>query len=150
MLRDGVLRLLVFRVGAELFAVELRCVREVVDAPAVHPVPDAPPVVLGVALIHDKLVTLYDPRLLLQVGTGAAGAAVLFDRGDAQVALAVDDVMNAMSIEREDIRPAPGAGGADEVLVGLVRRGRFLVGVIDPDALLAAAMTQAEGEREEA
>jgi purine-binding chemotaxis protein CheW len=129
-----------------MFGIELGGVHEVIDAPTVSPLPDAPPGVLGVAVIRDMLVPVYDPRPVLQVGGERIGALLLFQRDGRRVALAVDDVAQAMSTEREDIRPVPGAIGADTagVLVGLVRRGRMLVAVLDADALMTAVQTVGE------
>ena len=67
MFRDGAERFLVFGIGAERFAVPLTGVDEVIDAPAVQRIPDAPRSVLGVTSIRGSLVTFYDPRPLLNV-----------------------------------------------------------------------------------
>src|SRR6185369_12845258 len=101
MFRDGPERLLVFRVGAERFAVALSAVREVVDAPAVSRIPDAAPSLLGVAMVRDELMPLYDARVILDVeqpGT-APGAALLFWADSRPVGLAIDDVFDPVLVE---------------------------------------------------
>ncbi len=153
MFRDGVARLLVFRVGAERFAVALASVHEVIDVPAVQPLPDTSRFVLGISTLRDSLVRVYDPRPILNVQGTLDGAALVFLRDDRCVALAIDDVFDAITVEESEVRPAPGAGAADGVLIGVVRRGSDLIAVLDADALLAAAMVGAgataisEGER---
>lgn len=150
MFRDGVARLLVFRVGPERFGVELQAVDEVIDAPAVQSVPDAPPTVLGVATIRGELVTVYDPRPLLRVEGTLDGAVLLFYRDDRRVGLAIDDVYDAIRIEEGDLLKAPGGGAdsSDGILVGLVRRGGGgeLIGILDANALLDAAAA-GDGEK---
>jgi len=150
MFRDGQARLLVFRVGAERFGVDLKAVDEVIDAPAVQVIPDAPPTVLGVATIRGELVTVYDPRPLLRVPGTLDGAALLFVRDDRRVGLAIDDVYDAIAIEEGDLLKAPGGGAdaSDGILVGLVRRGGGgqLIGILDANALLDAAVA-GDGER---
>ena len=47
--RTGTAELLVFRIGVERFAVELRMVDEVIDLPKIHHVPEMPPAMLGVS-----------------------------------------------------------------------------------------------------
>jgi purine-binding chemotaxis protein CheW len=147
MFRDGAERLLVFRVGAERFAVPLAGVDEVIDGPAVQPLPDAGEHLLGIATVRGELVSVYDPRPLLRVDGAVTGAALLFARGERRVALAIDDVYDAITIEPDEVLPARAIGSADGVLVGLVRRGTDLIAVLDTDALLDAAMSAGEGER---
>jgi purine-binding chemotaxis protein CheW len=142
MFRDGVERLLVFRVGAERFGLDLRSVDEVIDAPAVQSIPDASRTVLGVATIRGELITLYDPRPLLRVEGRLDGAALLFMRDDRRVGLAIDDVYDAVAIDEAEFLKAPrgGADASDGILVGLVRRGGELIGILDANALLDAAI----------
>jgi purine-binding chemotaxis protein CheW len=144
MFRDGTARLLVFRVGAELFGVDIKAVDEVVDAPPVQRLPDAPFTVLGIASLRGNLVTIYDPRPMLDVGLGTVGAVVVFTRGDRRIGLAVDDVYDATNVDEAALSRAPGSG--DGLLVGVVRQGSQLIAVLDVDALLAAAVAEPEGE----
>lgn len=148
MFRDGVARLLVFRIGAERFGIALEAVDEVIDAPAVQSIPDAPATVLGVATIRGELITVYDPRPLLRVEGTLDGAALLFGREDRRFGLAIDDVYDAIRIEEGDVLKAPGGGAdaSDGVLVGLIRRDGELIGILDANALLDAAIA-GEGEK---
>jgi len=148
MFRDGTARLLVFRIGTERFAIELSGVDEVIDALTVQPIPDAPQTVLGIATVRGELVTLYDPRPILRVDGSVDGAALLFVRGDRRVALAIDDVYDAITVEETDALGVPGGGadGSDGVLVGLVRRDGQLIALLDADALLTA-VAAGDGER---
>ena len=72
MFRDGVARVLVFRVGGERFAVSLPAVAEVIESPELQRMPDAPEHVRGVATLRGELLSVYDPLALLGAsGTGA-------------------------------------------------------------------------------
>jgi purine-binding chemotaxis protein CheW len=145
MFRDGVARLLVFRLGAERFALDLAAVDEVIEVPAAQRLPDAPPNVLGLASIRGVLVPVYDPRPTLHVGDRLDGAALLFLRDDRRVALAVDDVFDPIVVDESELRAAPGMDASDGVLLGVVRRDDGLVAVLDADALLDAATMATEG-----
>ena len=147
MFRDGPERLLVFRVGAERFALSLADVDEVIDGPSVQPLPDAGEHLLGIANVRGELVSVYDPRPLLRVDGAVTGAALLFERGARRVALAIDDVYDAIVIGESDLLPSRAIDSSDGVLVGLVRRGSELIAVLDAEALLDAAMSASEGER---
>jgi chemotaxis signal transduction protein len=145
MFRDGPERLLVFRVGTERFGVVLSAVREVVDSPTVNRVPDAAPSLLGVAMVRGELVPLYDARVLLDVGQagGTPAAALLFWVDDRRIALAIDDVFDPVRVEEHELRPMPGAGAADAMIRGLVRRAGDLIAVLDEGALLDSMLAAA-------
>jgi chemotaxis signal transduction protein len=146
MFRDGVARLLVFRLGSERFALELAAVDEVIEVPAVQRVPDAPANVLGLATIRGELVSVYDPRPTLRVGDRVDGAALVFAREDRRMALAIDDVFDPIVVEASELRPAPGMESSDGVLVGVVLRDGRLIAVLDADALVNAATLVTEGD----
>jgi purine-binding chemotaxis protein CheW len=150
MFRDGAERLLVFRVGPERFAIALGAVDEVIDFPPVQPQPDSAATVRGLATLRGELVSIYDPRPLLNVGGDAHGAVLLFQRDGRRVGLAIDDVYDAIVVEEAELQAAPGREASDGILVGVVRRGNDLVAVLDANALLdgfTTAATVREGER---
>lgn len=144
---DGAARLLVFQVGSEQFAVELSAVHEVIELPPLQAVPDAPHTLLGIAALRGAMIPVFELGTLLRTGVGTAGSALVFTRAGRTVALAVDDVYDALLVEERELRPAPGMDGSDGLLLGLVRRGPNLIAILDADALLAAVRTNTEGER---
>lgn len=147
MFRDGAERLLVFRMGAERFALRLGAVDEVIDAPPVQPLPDAAEGQLGLTTLRDELIAIFDPGPILHVTVSTASAVLLFRRGGKRVGLAIDDVYDAITVEADELRSAPGSEAADGILAGVVRRGPDLIGVLDADALLDAVTSVSEGER---
>ena len=149
MSRDGAEQLLVFRIGRELFGLELSGVHEVVDAPVLNHVPEMPPTVLGVVSVRGELITVYDPTPLLIPGAtnGPAGAALLFTHGNRRIAVAVDDVMDAVSIDDGMLRATNGLDAGDRLVRGLVRRGTDLIVVLDVEVLVESAAAQTTGGR---
>ena len=147
MFRDGAERFLVFRIGAERFAVTLSAVDEVVDAPQVRPLPDAADHVMGIAMIRGAPVMVYDPRPLLNVSGPVDDAALLFTRGGTRIGLAVGGVHDTVLVEPSEVRPAPGADLSDKVLVGVVRRDRDLIAMLDAARLVAVATGAEESHR---
>ncbi len=161
MFRDGVARVLVFRVGGERFAVSLQAVAEVIESPELQRMPDAPEHVRGVATLRGELLSVYDPLALLGApggGRGApgpsinagealeVGATLVFSRGGGhRVGLAVDDVYDTITIEESELRGVPGSDGSDGALVGLVLRGSELIGVLDVPALLDGVLAATPG-----
>lgn len=131
-------RMVVFRIGAERFALPLGAVNEVIDMPPTQRLPDSPSDILGMATLRGELVTIYDPRPLLHAGGDVFEMVLLFVTDDRRIGLAMDDVFDPMLIHEDELRPAPGVGASDGLLLGVARRGTDLIGVLDPDALLRA------------
>jgi chemotaxis signal transduction protein len=152
---DGSARLLVFRLGAERFGIPLAEVDEVIEAPAVQRLPDAPPVVLGVSSLRGAWMAVYDPRPLLHLppigdaGGRTDGTALLFIHDGKRIALAVDDVFDALTVREDEMRRPPAVGVSDGFVTGVIRRESELIAVVNCRALLdAATAANAEvGER---
>lgn len=138
--RVGSAELLVFRVAGELFAVELSAVEEAMDCPASHALPEMPPSMLGVFMLRQAPVALYAPNSLLGLEPHESQTVLVFrpGAGGRRTALAIDDVDDVLVLDLATLRDAPGTDAADGILVGVARRGRDLVGVLDAEALLAA------------
>jgi len=142
---DDAVRLLVFRVGSERFALPLGAVDEVVDLPPVQRLPDSTPSVLGIATLRGEIVSIQDPRTLLGAGNGSYAALLLFDDDTRRIGLAIDDVYDPILMESDELRSAPGVDASDGLLRGVVRRGTDLIAVLEVDALLRT-MNAAEND----
>lgn len=138
--RDGIVELLVFHVAGELFAVELSAVEEAMDCPPSHALPEMPPSMRGVFMLREAPVALYAPNLLLGLAPHEAQTVLVFRPGanGRRTALAIDDVDDVLVHDLASLRDAPGTDAADGILVGVARRGRDLIGLLDAEALLAA------------
>jgi hypothetical protein len=123
---------LLLPVGADRYALELTAVREVVRAPAVVPLPGAPPAVLGLMNLRGEVVPVLDTAALLGSGrTGGVAFAAVVEAGGEPAALAGDGEPATVALDR----PA----GAAERAAGT---GRFAVAggvatLLDLGALLA-------------
>ena len=136
--RVGTADLLVFRVGRELFAVELVAVEEALDMPVVHRLPEMPKSMLGVFTLRGALVSVFAPEDALGIAYQDAATVVVFCGGDRRVALAADDVDDVLTANLKTVRAAPGAGLKDGALLGVVRRGDDLIALLDAQSLVAA------------
>src|SRR5437868_11926821 len=76
--RSGMVELLMFRIGAERFAVELSCVEEAIDLPEVHHVPEMPPAMIGVITVRGALTPVFTPDDALGVRVERRSAALIF------------------------------------------------------------------------
>jgi purine-binding chemotaxis protein CheW len=139
--RDGLSDTLVFRVGAERFAIDLAAVEEAIELPSVHHLPEMPEHLLGVFELRQRLVPIYSPHRVLRVALGSDAAAVLVMRSnDRRIGLAVDDVDDVLTIDGAAVRRAPIPDNDDNVLLGVIRRGADLLALIDAESLALACL----------
>lgn len=136
--RTGLVELLMFRVGAERFAVELLCVEEAIDLGEPHHVPEMPPAMLGVITVRDTLTPVFTPDDALGVAAVTKEAALIFRSDRGRFALAIDDVDDVMTLDLAQLRDAPGLDGGDSLVLGVARNGRGIVALVDAEALIAA------------
>jgi purine-binding chemotaxis protein CheW len=115
------LRLLLFRSGGQVFAVDAGAVREVLPAMPSTRIPGAPAAVCGLVNVRGTLVTVVDAAQAMGLGPaspGSAGMLVLVEHRSRPVGLAVDEVLDLVSADG----PAPdGAAPPPGVRADLIR-----------------------------
>jgi purine-binding chemotaxis protein CheW len=162
----AVSRLLLFRVGTLVCAADLGVVREILPRLETTRIPGAMPFVAGLVNVRGQLVTVVEGWRALgqdapvdavpdegQAGAGAGGGGhatgttilieVVGARGARRVVgLAVDDVVDLLTLEATALEPRAALAGVDPTLVRAVgrREDRAFV-VLDTDALLAPVLT---------
>lgn len=136
--RSGSADLLLFRVGRERFAVDLALVEEAVELPAVHVVPESRASLLGVFRLRGQLTPVYSPAAVLGVALEQAASALVLRTGERRLGLAVDDVEDVLRVDLATVRDVPGVGDDDGVLIGVARVERWLLALLDAEALIAA------------
>ena len=144
---------IVFAVGGERYAAELRWVREVITLGFVTVVPTAPAAIAGVVNLHGAITPLLDLHALLaetgDAPTADEGGAPLAParprQGDGALLLEIEDAIAALPVDNVDavatLQDAP-----DGTAV-LDSRGRA-VPLIDPPALISRALAAVQAARE--
>lgn len=95
------------RSGGKLYALPLTAVVEVMRPLPIQPVPNASPIVLGVALIRGIPMAVLDMPGLLGGTWNADGRFVTVRAGSRQVALAVDQVLEVRTLPPETFCELP-------------------------------------------
>ena len=135
--REGRADLLVFRVGTEMFATELRTVEDAVEGVVVRVIPDAPPAMLGIFAVRDRTLPMYAlGRVLALANPGAPDMTLVMRPSAARIALAVDQVDDVFEASLSSVRASP-TPDADGIVLGVVWRGTELVTLLDADVLVA-------------
>ncbi len=141
--REGIVELLMFRIGGERFGVELAVVDEVIDLPVIHHIPEMPPAMLGVVTVRGSLTPVYSPHDALGLPLSLRDAVLIFRRKGVRVGILIDDVDDAATVDLGELRETPGAEQADSVVLGVLRHAGAIVGLVEADALIAACQIAA-------
>jgi purine-binding chemotaxis protein CheW len=146
----AVTRLLLFRVGTLVCAADLDVVREILPLLETTRIPGAMPFVAGLVNVRGQLITVVQGwRALGQAEArdpegGVPGTTILVTAGEHKrlLGLAVDEVVDLMTVAAGELEPREALAGVDPILVRAVgrREGQAFV-VLDTDALLAPVLT---------
>ncbi|MGH7231739.1 MAG: chemotaxis protein CheW [Nitrospiraceae bacterium] len=101
-------RVCLISLGGELYAIDLRSVREVFEVESVTPVPGMPAALVGVANLRGVVIPLVDLRFLL--GLPVSGPppqfAVVVRHGSRQVGVLVEQVPEIRNLQKDQFLPA--------------------------------------------
>jgi purine-binding chemotaxis protein CheW len=142
--------LLLFQVGGELFAFDLTAADEAIELPALEHLPTMPVGMLGVFPLRDQLVPAYDAGMALGVRRAAKpgeGVVVVMRGRGRRIGLVVDDVEDVIMVDLARTRRPP-LDAANKILLGVLRHGSELVGIVDAVALANACRPAPAGEDE--
>jgi purine-binding chemotaxis protein CheW len=132
----------VFRLGVELYGVEISRVHEIVRMQTITRVPGSPAFVEGVINLRGSVIPVIDLRLRLNLPAAAhtrASRITVVEIGNLVVGLVVDEVSEVLRINPALVEP-PGpvvAGIESEYLQGIARLPERLVVLLDLDHVLA-------------
>jgi len=102
------LRLLLFRAGGQVFAVEASAVREILPTSTPTRIPGAPAEALGLINVRGLLVTVVDAARAIGTASSAGGAPaaqsiILVEKDGRPVGLVVDEVLDLVSVTSESL-----------------------------------------------
>lgn len=141
---DARQRAVIFRIGPELYAVDVQGVERVVRYVAPRPVPRLPDWIEGIVELEGRVIPVVDLRRRLGAATDAIGPQarllLLTVEGD-WCGMVVDQVLDVRAWDPEDLAPPPALvrGLAGALVCGTLRRGDALVLLIDATRLFTAA-----------
>jgi purine-binding chemotaxis protein CheW len=131
----------VFSLGGELFAIDLRSIREVFEVEAVTSVPGMPSMLTGVTNLRGTVIPLLDLRasLGLSVGDASLPFAVVIRHGPRQLGMLVDHVPEIRAVPRNHLLPATNSGpaGARPFVSSVLRMEERLGGVLEVPQVFA-------------
>lgn len=157
-----ILQYLSFRLGEEMFAVEVTKAQEVLDYPNVTRVPQTPPFMLGVTNLRGSVVPVIDLRLKFGMSraertreTCVIVMEVSVDGETAVIGTLVDAVLEVLDLDGTQIEPPPRIGTKlkTEFIQGMGSRDDSFLILLDIDRIFSAdeiALVQRSHEGETA
>jgi purine-binding chemotaxis protein CheW len=141
---DSPAQYLTLHLGAQEFAIEVLRVREIRSYEEPTRMVNTPPFVKGVINLRGVIVPVADLRLMLggvEVRYDASTVVIILMVHGALVGAVVDAVSDVLTIEAQDIKPAPQFESRldPRCVKGLVTLGERTLLVLDAQALLGAA-----------
>jgi purine-binding chemotaxis protein CheW len=137
------LRMVVFKIGAEEFAVDISLTKEIVTMRPITPIPETQEYVSGVMNLRGNLVPVLDLRRRLRAGSNSAApqseTRIIIARLDGkQTGLIVDGASEVIHITEEMIEDPPDVIseiGADYI-AGIINVGNRFITLLDLEKAL--------------
>jgi len=124
---EGLMQLVGFEVGKEIFGVDILMVREIIRSAPITAVPNSPEFVEGVINLRGDIIPVIDLRKRLNLYKGDTlekNWVLILDIDNTVTGFVVDRVDEVMKIEEDSIEPAP-----EIVLAGL--ESQYIRGVCE-------------------
>lgn len=142
-----------FKIGNELFGVDILLTKEIGKVPEITDVPQAPDFVLGLINLRGQIVTVIDPGIFLNEQSESSieskrliilknedeleslrsrGLIEKNHIGKDTLAIVVDQIQDVIDIEENDIAPPPSnlGGPKKELIKGIIQQSDHLVIVL--------------------
>jgi len=144
--RDGgrqEIQLACFRIGPEMYALDIMRVKEIIRPQRLTPVPKAPPFIEGVINLRGVVVPVVDLRKRFDQPATAPERRtriLICTLAGKMIGLLVDEVAEVRRYTRQEIQPAPQylRGQGSDFFLGVCRREEQLVMLIDLEKILSS------------
>lgn len=128
---SGVIRVVEFLIGDELFAVDLFDTREVITTPEMIPIPNSETYVTGMIDLRGVITTIIDLRVLMHITRESTGKkmsrVIILDKtvSEKKIGILVDDVSSVTTYSKEDIdQDARSSSHSERDILGIIRKRR--------------------------
>ncbi len=150
---------LTFRLGQEIFAIEVAKVREVLDLAPITAIPRTPEFMSGVINLRGSVVPVVDLRLCFEMAktentrnTCIVVVEVLLDNDSIVIGALADSVEEVIDLEPEQIQPPPRIGTRirTDFIRGMGKRETQFIMILDIDRVFSAEdLAMARGQEPE-
>lgn len=131
----------VFRMGDEVFGIEIEKVVEILKSQKTYTLPELPEFLSGVITVRGELIPLLDLRRRFGITSSVKKYRVVIARYDNEkIGLVVDEVKEITSLETAEIKHPPSIfkGLKKKYLTGLAKKGDMIIIILNLDNLLTS------------
>ncbi len=131
----------VFRMGDEVFGIEIERVVEILKSQKTYTLPELPEFLSGVITVRGEVIPLLDLRRRFGIASTFKKERTMIVRYDNEkIGLVVDEVKEIMSLDTKDITYPPSIfkGLKKKYLTGLGKRGDTIIIILNLDDLLTS------------
>ena len=135
------IQLACFRLGSEMYALDIMKIKEIIRPQKLTPVPKAPPFIEGVINLRGAVIPVVDMRKRFDVSVDTderSERVIVCSVAKKIIGLIVDEVDEVRRYSRKEIQPAPQflKGKGSEFFLGVCRKEDELVMLIDLEKIL--------------
>jgi len=138
------LELLMFRLGGrQLYGINVFKVQEVIQCPALNTLPQAHPVIKGVAHLRGKTISVIDLRMAIShraLPEDEESFVIITEYNRFTQGFLVNAVDRIININWSDIMPPPKGSGKNSYLTAVTQVGDDMVEIIDVEKVFAEIM----------
>jgi len=136
------IQLACFKVGAELYALDIMKIKEIIRPQKLTPIPKAPSFIEGVINLRGAVIPVADMRKRFDQPVrqdNRKSRIVICSLAGKIIGLLVDEVTEVQRYGRKEIAPAPQfiKGAQADYFLGVARRGDELIMLIDLEKVLS-------------
>lgn len=103
-------KFLIFPLGKEDYAIEIKCITEIIGIQPITQVPELPVYVKGIINLRGKIIPVMDVRLRFRMPPTEYNdrtCIIVIEEKDLSVGLIVDNVSEVLTVADQDIVPPP-------------------------------------------
>jgi len=127
-------KIVVFKLGKQMWGIDLKYVREVVRVKQYTIVPTTTEYVLGVFNLRGQIVPLLDISKILNVERESSETAIILNYNEEAVGFSVDNVVGVINVSDNEMLPPPTEAG--DYVKGVLRRDGELISILDTERVL--------------
>ncbi len=147
----GSMQLVSFRLGDEIYGIEITKIREIILVGAITRVPETPHYIKGLINLRSSVIPVIDLRARFALPESELtqdSRIMVLNVGRRTIGIVVDSVSEVLRVSEEQISPAPPtvASLGNEYMTGLVRLDEQLLILLDVDRLFGGEDATALGQ----
>lgn len=133
---------LLFRIGKEIYGIDIKHVKEIIELQKITEVPDMPEYINGVINLRGKIIPAMDMRLRFHMEErmyDSRTCIIIVNVNDKAIGLVVDTVAEVQDIPLENIEPAPNFksnNDKERFISGLAKTGEDVRIILDVEKIV--------------